>query len=223
MQNFTQYEVWIIDGASTDGTVEFLNTLSSPMNWISEKDNGVYEAMNKGIDRSRGEWLYFLGSDDEVFELNTFSKVFKRSYDDIDLIVGNIKYKSSNRIPLLSGIDKTIQKPYWSYSLWLKNCIHHQATFYRRAVFSNFRYSTKYKVLSDYELNIILFKRRVKCYIIDEVIALCGVDGISKKIDWSLYKEEIDIKTNHSTVILRPIIFLNSFFKFLLKKIMRFI
>ena len=65
MQRFTDYEVWIIDGASTDGTQEYLKTLDQRFNFISEEDSGIYNAMNKGIEKSKGEWLYFLGADDK--------------------------------------------------------------------------------------------------------------------------------------------------------------
>jgi putative colanic acid biosynthesis glycosyltransferase len=176
--------------------------------------------MNKGIDLSKGEWLYFLGSDDEIYELNTLEKVFKDLFNSAKLIVGNIEYRSKNKTPSLNGGGRTIKKPSWSYCLWLKNSIHHQAIFYRREFFSTFRYSTKYKILSDYELNIILFKEKTKCYVIEEIIALCGTDGISKNYNWSLYKEEIEIKTKLSAIILKPFIFLISFFKYLLKKVL---
>src|SRR6202000_229790 len=67
-QSFTGYEVLIIDGASTDDTLAITSAFNSErIKTISEKDGGVYDAMNKGIKLAKGEWLYFLGSDDTLY------------------------------------------------------------------------------------------------------------------------------------------------------------
>ena len=69
-QEFHDWELLVMDGMSRDGTLEIVRQYSSKDSRIrvySEPDNGIYDAMNKGIDKSQGEWLYFMGSDDSLF------------------------------------------------------------------------------------------------------------------------------------------------------------
>src|SRR5947209_4197413 len=68
-------QVIVVDGASTDGSVEMLKAYHQRIDWISEPDSGVYDAMNKGIQMARGDWLYFLGTDDRFYEPDVLAKV----------------------------------------------------------------------------------------------------------------------------------------------------
>src|SRR5246127_4505724 len=75
-QSFTGYEVLIIDGASTDDTLAITSAFNSErIKTISEKDRGVYDAMNKGIKLAKGQWLYFLGSDDALYDDSVLEKI----------------------------------------------------------------------------------------------------------------------------------------------------
>lgn len=209
----------IIDGNSTDGSVEFLKTLSQPFNWISENDSGVYEAMNKGIDLAKGEWLYFLGDDDRLFENTTFEKVFKNKISSkTDILIGRIKYDFCEDDSIFIKKNDGIVSSSWSKKLWLKNSLHHQGMFYNKRLFVDRRYSLNYKILADYDLNLNLFKNGVKPFMIAEKVAVCGTDGLSKGYRWKMYREEIELKTNESSILLWPLFFLWSFSKYLVKK-----
>ena len=70
-QNFKDYEVWIIDGGSSKDTFDYLTKLKAPFFYQSEADQGIYDAMNKGIKLSRGDWFYFLGTGDTLKEKHT--------------------------------------------------------------------------------------------------------------------------------------------------------
>ena len=121
-QNFENFEVWIIDGASTDGTQEYLKTLGPRFNYISEKDSGIYDAMNTGIKKSLGEWLYFLGSDDRFSNDSVLEEVFSTKCDEeIQILVGNIEYSKGLRF-----------QSEFSSKLWYKNTVHHQSVFYKK-------------------------------------------------------------------------------------------
>jgi len=68
-QSFTDYEYIVIDGGSTDGTIDIIGKYAENIEyWVSEPDNGVYDAMNKAIKVAKGRWLYFLGADDVLFD-----------------------------------------------------------------------------------------------------------------------------------------------------------
>jgi glycosyltransferase involved in cell wall biosynthesis len=209
MQRYTDYEVWIIDGASTDGTQEYLKTLDQRFNFISEEDSGIYNAMNKGIEKSRGEWLYFLGADDKFSSNQTLLLFFMlKEFNSEKLLIGDIKYL--NNIKFISS---------FSSKLWFKNTIHHQSIFYKRELFDKLRYNENYKVLADYHLNLQLFKQRVAYKKIDRIVAVCGEAGISKNYNWKLYKEEIMLKTSLSSIFMKPIFFILGISKYLFRNL----
>lgn len=75
-QSYPHKELVIIDGGSTDGTVEIIKRNSDKIDcWVSEPDRGIYHAFNKGLDRTKGDWIYFLGSDDYLWDNYTLSRV----------------------------------------------------------------------------------------------------------------------------------------------------
>lgn len=214
-QTFTNYEVWIIDGNSSDRTKEFLEKLSTPFYSVSEKDNGIYDAMNKGVSLSKGEWLYFLGADDKLYSPSTLEKVAKEFHSDVSVLSGRIQYDFKN---LNIQKRKEFFTSKWTWFLWIKNTVHHQATFYRGKLFTNKKFDSNCNVLSDYAYNLDLFKRNVNVKRIDELVAFCGLEGVSKNYNWSLYKEEINIKTRASSLFLYPVFFTLALLKYLVKK-----
>ena len=217
-QVFTNYEVWVIDGDSNDGTITYLKSLRFPIQWVSEKDCGVYDAMNKGISLAKGEWLYFLGADDMLYDDSVLQKVFATTYINSDLLIGNIQYnyQSDDSFALKSKNGLVVSE--LSKKIWFKNVLHHQSLLYRKQVFEELRYSLNYKILGDYALNLRLFQQNVISEKLDVVIAKCGSKGISKNYDWNLYKEEIQLKTEISSWICYPLFFMVSLIKFLIKK-----
>ena len=218
-QTFKNYEVWIIDNASSDGTLEYLQTLEKPFYWISEPDKGVYDAMNKGISLAKGEWLCFLGADDQLFNKTTLATIFSRPItDQPKILIGKIKYDWKEKDSVFIKRKDGLVTSSWSKKLWIKNVLHHQSLFYRKELFATRKYSLKYKILADYAFNLHLYKKRIKIRIVDETIAVCGTEGLSKKYNWNLYKEEIELKTGESSLLLKPLFFFIAFVKYLLKR-----
>lgn len=192
-QSYSNKEHIIIDGGSTDGTLEVLQRKNDEVDyWLSEADDGIYDAMNKGIDAARGEWIYFLGVDDYFYRHDTLVSVMesKKIADDVTLVLGNIIYPDGKIFR--SRLDKTIH---------LKNTIHHQGAFYRRNIFDKFRYGRtvssglkkNFIISGDYQLNLNLFTGKAKHVYVDEIIARCG-RGISMEGRFTGYLEEINIR-----------------------------
>jgi putative colanic acid biosynthesis glycosyltransferase len=192
-QSYANKEHIIIDGGSTDGTLEILQGKNSEVDyWLSEADAGIYDAMNKGIDVARGEWIYFLGVDDYFYRHDTLVSVMEsaRAIDDITLLSGNIIYPDGKIFR--SRLDKKIH---------LKNTVHHQGVFYRRNVFDNFRYGQdlspgfkkNFTISGDYQLNLLLYTKNAKHLHINEIISRCG-KGISTEGRFVGYLEEINIR-----------------------------
>ena len=182
-------------------------------------DTSVYDAMNKGIENANGEWLYFLGDDDKLVSPDTLAKVFAdKAYRENKLLIGNISYNYSNADSYFLKKNDGTLKPSWSFKLWIKNSLHHQGLFYKNTLFKNANYALEYGILSDYHFNLGLYKKQIKVSYLNQVIAICGTNGISKKYDWKTYKEEIQLKVSRSSKILQPLFFGISFLKYLVKK-----
>lgn len=220
-QSFTDYEVLVIDANSSDGTKGYLKSLIPPIFFVSESDQGIYDAMNKGIALSKGDWIYFMGCDDQLFESRTLQTVFEQEIDrDISLIIGKVQYEYSDSDSYWIKRNKGLFEPSWSSKIWLKNTIHHQGIFYKKEVFLTQTYSLDYKVLSDYDLNLKLYRSNLKVKMLDQIIAISRTEGVSKNYDWQLYNEEINLKSNQGSLIFRPLFYMLGLGKYMLKKIL---
>lgn len=213
-------EVWIIDGGSNDGTQSYLESLKAPFNWVSEEDRGIYDAMNKGIFLSKGQWLLFLGCDDKFFSNETLNNIFSKPVvHNTKLIMGKVKYdwrkEDSNFIKNNDGVVT----PSWSKKIWIKNTLPHQGLFYNRNVFDNINYSLDYNILSDYALNLKLYIEKVEIKNVDTIISICGTSGISKSYIKKLYIEEIKLKTDESSILFKPFFIIISSIKYLIKRL----
>src|SRR6185436_7918521 len=151
-QTFKDFEIIIMDGASTDNTVsiaeEYLQKHDA-LKIISGKDSGVYDAMNRGIKSARGEWLYFLGSDDKIYETSTLQNISRHlKSTDAEVVYGNV---FSTRF---SGIYAGELK---KEDLIRKN-ICHQSIFFKQSVFSKTGlFDLRYKAHADWDHNMKWF------------------------------------------------------------------
>ena len=145
-QTFTDYEWLVIDGGSTDGSREFIEQHQDKFAyWCSEPDKGIYNAMNKGIAKAKGEYLNFMNSGDIFVCKDIVKKVFSEQYTT-DIIYGLQLAKEGNHI-----VPINITKKLNWYELFCKK-IPHQASFIKRSLFMSVGvYDENYKVLSDWK------------------------------------------------------------------------
>ena len=136
-QTFKSYELIIVDGGSTDNTKDILSKYSSSLIYISEKDQGIYDAMNKGIKKSVGRWLYFIGADDILFNNNVLEDISIYLNGQWDVLLCNV-YVSR----------KDIFVSCYSNKIWLKNTVSHQGAIYNRGVFEDYSYAVSYTHLT---------------------------------------------------------------------------
>jgi glycosyltransferase involved in cell wall biosynthesis len=145
-QNCDNVEYIIVDGASTDGTLDILRKHESSIDyWVSEPDRGIYDAMNKGVQLAKGRWLCFLGSDDTLCDSLRAIVQFLR--DDQTIYYGNV---------LMTGSNKVYDGAFGAWKLSRRN-ICHQAIFYPRTLFEVRQFDLRYKLLADWELNILTY------------------------------------------------------------------
>jgi glycosyltransferase involved in cell wall biosynthesis len=166
-QNCECAEHIIIDGASDDGSAELIEEYANKFSyWVSEPDNGIYHAMNKGIAHAKGDWLIFLNAGDLFYAPDTLSTIFNgTSYDNCNLIYG----KTELIIPHFSFI---LEPDKIETMLWQKPFVH-QSSFTHKSVFANILFDENYRIIADYKLFRDLYlKRQLKAEYVDTVVSI---------------------------------------------------
>lgn len=147
VRNFKSGEVEfiILDALSTDNTVELIKQNENIIDaWVSEADKGIYDAMNKAVKMARGEWLLFMGADDELLE--GFTQMIAELKDRHIIYYGKVFFH-----------DTVVTGPIKNDYMLTKTNICHQAIFYPKSVFEKYNYETRYIKCADYVLNLNLW------------------------------------------------------------------
>jgi glycosyltransferase involved in cell wall biosynthesis len=156
----------IIDGGSGDGTVEIIKRYSSFLSfWISEPDNGIYDAMNKGWKfADKNSYILYLGAGDQLISLpNNLDEGYSKIYFG-DVLIGNRVFSSVSNVKLKMG-----------------NTLHHQALLIPKAINEEAPFNTNYRVYADFDFNQRLFKRKVEFKYCSDFKAYALPGGISGK------------------------------------------
>ena len=188
-QTYPNIEYVIIDGGSTDGTVDIIKKYEDKIAyWVSKPDKGIYDAMNKGIEKAKGDYLFFLGADDTLFDdiLCKVSVFLKKR----DIVYGNI---------YLTYKKKVYNGKFNSFRLIFGN-IPHQGIFYNKRIFKKYRYDLTYKYLADYYLNLLCWKDKTIYFkyiplIITNYNDFNGVSAVLKDDKFIIDRKKIFIKT----------------------------
>lgn len=178
-QSCKDYEYWVIDGASTDGTVDIIREyeprFEGRMHWLSEPDKGIYDAMNKGIRLSKGEYLNFMNSDD-FFE----PEALQKTKEVILQAPGYGIYFGAIRELDAYDQEKRITRNHPNLLKNLHGVIWHQGLFEKRELFPKYNYfSTDYRIVSDLEHFIKLYQGHETFYPLDFCVASFRRTGIS--------------------------------------------
>lgn len=184
-QTYDNIEYILVDGGSTDNTIEILKKYDdSNLSWVSEPDKGIYDAMNKGIERASGDWLYFLGADDQFYNNNVLKAVFgETDIMNYDFIYGNVK----------SEAFKNVYDGEFDFEKLLKKNISHQAIFCHKNIFLTIgKYNLKYKTHADWDFNLRCFENNeMRIKYVNEIIAEFGKGGVSSNYDIPFLRESL--------------------------------
>ena len=182
-------ELVVVDGASTDGTVPWLESRRDRMTTlISEPDQGVYDAMNKGVSAARGQWLFFLGGDDRLATSSVLAEVAALLSQTPNAVVSGEARFDDGRLYPFAGSAAAIRR----------NFVHHQATFYRRELFTRHgHFDTSLRIQADYDHNLRLLHAGEIFVALPLRIAECSSGGLSDSGRWANYREEITARHRH--------------------------
>lgn len=212
-QTFKNYEYIIIDGSSTDGTLDVIKKYDDNIDyWISEKDEGVFDAMNKGIKHASGTWINFMNSGD-IFTSNLIlEKIFQNNtYEKVDILYGDSiafdKKCNTKRYLLASeNIDNLLYKPVYRHgSSFTKSIVHKKNLF-------DLSMSRKFPYALDFLLIYNLYFAKFNFQYIHIYIMEYDTEGVSSKLNGSLINYKI---TNQKSKILLLKIYLFSLLRYL--------
>lgn len=186
-QTYPNKEYVVIDGGSTDGTLDLLNKYKEKIDvLVSEPDNGIYDAMNKALKLATGDFVIFLGADDHFLSWRTLEKVAPKLTDQEHVFYGQIYFEAYNL--LHKGKFNRFTRARLNYC--------HQAIFYPRSVYKNYQYDCKYRLYADNEYNFRVSETHPFVWIGDTVSFYAAGGESSKRNDeeWNKIEKKITIK-----------------------------
>lgn len=175
-QTYKDIEYIIIDGGSNDETISIVSEYEKvfPIIFISEPDDGIYDAMNKGIRLSSGEWLNFMNAGDIFFNKDSASDVVPFLKEGGDIVYGNteILYKDFKAIKDEPQPDK----------LWMGR-VPHQSSFIRASTIKKYEYNKKNKIVADFEFFLTVYYSGGVIKKINQVVSSFSKDGVTEKME----------------------------------------
>jgi len=207
-QTYKNIEYLIIDGGSTDGTIDIIKKYNDKISyWVSEKDNGIYDAMNKGVIMATGDYLNFMNSDDYFFNDKVLFEVIPYLNNEYNIVYGNVEVIYNN--------FRIIKKEPLPKYLWMGS-VNHQSTFFKNKIIQKYKYNTNNKLVADYELFLNIYYNEGKILKIEKTIASYSNNGISSINDRQViidcyktikkFKKNIFIKIYYKILLIKPII-----------------
>jgi len=184
IQSYSNWELLLMDGASQDRTLEVIKEYSkdSRIKWRSEPDSGIYDAMNKGVEMAKGEWIYFLGSDDELCNKNVFSEVFKQlaeGDDNVELI--RCRSMINGQVTDIQSINV----PDIAYDI-----LQHQSVIYHKSLMLKHPFEKEYKITADQIQFMRIVSKGINSLACDIALARYSTEGASSKEVDILYSRD---------------------------------
>lgn len=193
-QAFTNFEYIVIDGRSNDGSSDYIKEKEADIDyWVSEKDEGIADAFNKGITRAKGDWILFLNAGDYFYSNQILQDV------EASLILNSGADVVFGKIALVNeegDLISTHGRPYFRKTFEREMTIPHQAAFHNRSLFEKYGlFELSYKYCMDYEL--LLRVKNPDFVFVDMLIAKMLMGGVSQQSPKEVYKEFNKVKKLH--------------------------
>lgn len=195
-QTYDNVEYIIIDGGSTDGTLDIIRKYEHAIDyWVSEPDKGIYDAMNKGIDLATGDWINFMNVGDSFYSNDILDNTFSgNNFKNIDVIYGNhnVVYPHKTRISKAGTIE----------NIWKGSQFCHQSTFVSTNIHKANKFNLSNRIGADFELFYTLYKKKVNFKYINMIVANYLAGGVSdiKRVDSIVGWWDVVDKNNKTNV-----------------------
>lgn len=194
VQDYANIEYIVVDGASTDGTLEVIHEYQQHITkLLSEKDEGIYDAMNKGLRLASGDYVLFMNSGDELYAPNTVSNIFQTA-PDADIYYGETEMIDAHGKRLGRRRHKTPENFSWK-SFKYGMSISHQAIYIKKNICGF--YDTRYQLSADIDWILTAVKKANSIVNTHQYVAKYLVGGMSKKRHFKSLKERFHIFTKH--------------------------
>lgn len=174
-QTYRQFEYIVIDGGSTDGGVELLQNYSSMISyWVSEKDDGIYDAMNKAILKASGDYINFMNAGDVFYNNYVLQKVSEKIEQDAVVAFGDLVVDKNGLLIIKA-------KPFYEHlPLHHDAGFNHQCTFVKTTYAKRYPFNLNYRLAADYNMIITLFRLGVRFQQLDIPVAIYDLNGVSQ-------------------------------------------
>lgn len=188
-QTVRDFEYIIIDGGSTDGSVDVIKEFGPVVDyWVSEPDKGIYNAMNKGVLAAHGEYCQFLNSGDWLYDDKVVER-FGAYSEDCDIILGRLMYVNGDKVSMASHPTDAI-----SFLRFYKKSISHPTSFIRRRLLIDNPYDESYRICSDWKFFIqTIIMQNCTFHAVDDIVAYFDVSGISSSMPERVWRERTQI------------------------------
>lgn len=174
-QSYPKIELIVIDGKSTDGTLKKLDAFRPKIDhFLSESDQGIYDAMNKGISLASGEWIYFLNAGDQFMQSDTLNEIAEQlQLDGPDLVYG--KHLADY------GYFERIHRPGPLDQLKYGMVFSHQALFVRTELLKSQAFDLTYQLAADFDFIYRQYQENKKFKEVETIIASLKAEGVSER------------------------------------------
>lgn len=184
-QSHVGIEYIVVDGGSTDGTVRVIEKHDRYIDcWISEKDKGIYNAMNKGIDLSTGDWIVFMNAGDQFHSHRTVERVVDALDERFAVVAGGVRYVYDDN-------NARVKHMKLKFSGFYMSVPHHQASFINNRMMKGYRYDESFRIRGDLDFVTRLHADGHAFHMIDEVICDVDTTGVSSGLSKLHITEEI--------------------------------
>ena len=211
-QTYSNKEYIIVDGNSTDGTIDIIKKFNNHISiWISEKDKGIYDAMNKAASLATGDWIIFINSGDSFYKNDILQNIFESNdwheTSKYDVIYGNTRIFDIHGSFIILGRNIRLMK--------IKMPFCHQSCIMRTKILRSNPFDLKYKISADYNLFYHLYLKKFKFKYINKTISNYNNEGYSQKNELKMYKENYQINNQK---IIYSYIYIKTFIRKLFSK-----
>lgn len=171
-QNYSHLEYIVIDGKSTDNTLSIVKQYENKIDiLVSEKDSGVYDAMNKGIDLASGDWILFMNAGDRFYNRSTISDFFSKISnldDSFSALYGDAEFRLRNIAYIVEANSQITSSEYMPFS--------HQAVFTKTSIAKEKKFDLEYKIAADTAFFLRLVKENYR--FLHVPVTVCSYDAL---------------------------------------------